>query len=176
MAKKKTTKKSKAAGLSSVDKAAIGVGLTAAAVAAAGTYFLLGSKDAQKNRAKLRGWMLKAKGEVLEALESAEEMTENEYHELIEAVANTYTKVKGATKTDIAGFRREMKDHWHNIEKSAVAKKAKKVAKKAAVSAAKKAVGKKAPKKSVKKVSKKSAKKMAKKVAKKVTKKTGKKK
>ena len=50
----------------------IGVGLTAAAVAAAGAYFLYGSKNAAQNRTKVKSWMLKAKAEVLEKLEQAE--------------------------------------------------------------------------------------------------------
>ncbi|MEZ4200813.1 MAG: hypothetical protein R3B69_04540 [Candidatus Paceibacterota bacterium] len=176
MARKKTTKKQS---LSGSEKAMLGVGLTAAAVAAAGTYFLLGSKDAAKNRQKLKGWMLKAKGEVLEALEAAEAMTEEEYHELVDMAAATYSKVKGASKTDIAAFRKEMKDHWHKIEKSAVVKKAKKVATAAATSAAKKTakkVAKKVAKKTAKKTARKQAKKTAKKVAKKATKKASKKK
>ena len=46
-------------------KIAAGVGLTAAAVAAAGAYFLYGSKDADKNRKTVKSWGLKAKAEVL---------------------------------------------------------------------------------------------------------------
>ena len=38
-------------------------------MAAAGTYFLYGSKDAKKNRKAVKSWALKAKAEVLEALE-----------------------------------------------------------------------------------------------------------
>jgi flagellar basal body-associated protein FliL len=63
MAQKKVMKK-----MSTNTKVGIGLGLTAAAVTAAGAYFLYGSKQAPQNRKKVKGWVLKAKGEVLEAL------------------------------------------------------------------------------------------------------------
>ena len=48
----------------------IGAGIAAAAIGAAvGSYFLTGSRKAKTKRV-LRGWMLKAKGEILEKLES----------------------------------------------------------------------------------------------------------
>ena len=67
MAKKQTD-------ISNAQKLGIGVGLTTAAVAAVGAYFLYGSKDAPKNRKKVKSWALKAKGEVLEVLEKAEKI------------------------------------------------------------------------------------------------------
>lgn len=137
-------------GLSPTEKIEIGVGLTAAAVTAAGAYFLYGSKNAAKNRKAVKSWALKAKAEVLEKLEDAKEMSEAEYHELVNAVVGTYAGVRQATKGDIAAFQKEMKDHWKAIEKVAKPKKAAKKAKKAVKKAAKK-VAKKATKKAAKK-------------------------
>lgn len=108
----------------------IGVGLTAAAVAAAGAYFLYGSKNAAKNRKAVKSWALKAKAEVLEKLEDAQNMTQEEYLALIDSVAATYQGVKSASKTDLATFKKEMKDHWTGIVKE-VAPKKKPAAKKA---------------------------------------------
>jgi len=157
MATKKTTKKmtknivKKVNDLSTQQKVGIGIGLTATAVAAAGAYFLYGSNDAKTNRKKVKGWMLKAKGEVLETLEKAEEMTEAEYDKLIDSVSGAYSRLKDASKVDIATFKREMKDHWSGIEQMA------KPAKKKAATATKKTVA------TVKKVAKKTTKKLAKK-------------
>jgi len=130
--------KKKAAALSDTQKIGLGVGLTAAAVAAAGTYFLYGSKGASKNRKTVKSWALKAKAEVLEKLEQAKEMSREEYEELIDSVGGVYSQVKEASKVDIAGFKTEMKDYWNKIEKTAAPKK------KAAVKTVKKAVAKKA--------------------------------
>lgn len=164
---KKTTKKE----LSSSQKLGLGVGLTAAAVAAAGTYFLYGSKSATKNRKTVKSWMLKGKAEVLEKLEDAKEMSQEEYEDLINSVAATYAGLKTASKVDIKTFKAEMKDHWQDIEKSAkpIKKAVKKAVKKVSTT-------KKVTKKPAKKTVKKSAKKVAKKTAKKATKKTTKKK
>lgn len=139
--------------LTSSQKISLGVGLTAAAVAAAGTYFLYGSKNAGKNRKAVKSWTLKAKAEVLEKLEDAKEMTQEEYLELINSVAGAYAGLKTASKVDINTFKSEMKEHWKQIEKAAgkKAKTAKKTARKAVNKTAKKVAKKTAPKKTAKK-------------------------
>ncbi len=129
----------------------LGIGLTAAIAAAAGTFFLYGSKNAAKNRKAVKSWTLKAKAEVLEALEQAKEMSQEEYEELIGTVSAAYKGAKNATKGDIVEFQKEMKDHWNKISKIAPVKKAKQ-----AVKEVKKPVAKAA--KTVKKVTKKVAK------------------
>lgn len=151
--------------MSTSKKVGIGVGLTAAAVAAAGAYFLGVSPDAKKNRVKVKSWMLKAKAEVLETLEDVEEMTQDEYEKLVETVSSSYSRLKNASKADIATFKREMKDHWPDIEQ--VGKTVKSVAQSVTKKPAKKAVKKKPAKKTAKKTVKKSAKKATKHVAKK---------
>jgi hypothetical protein len=134
---------------SAADKIGVGIGLTAAAVAAAGAYFLYGSKNAAKNRKAVKSWMLKAKAEVLEKLEDAKEMTEDQYQELVANVAAAYSGLKSATGPELKQFKAEMLEHWKGIERAAKPKKAaKKAAKKApAKKAAKKAPAKKATKK-----------------------------
>ena len=165
MAKKKSGGNKKE--MSSAQKISVGVGLTAAAVAAAGTYFLYGSPKAAKNRKKAKSWVLKARAEVLEALENAEQITREEYEEMIEAIGGTYSTLQNATRGEIKEFKDEMKDHWKNIEKSGAVKKVKKAVttakKKAKKTAAKKKVTKKAAKKAAKKTTKKATKKAAKK-------------
>ena len=71
-----------------------------------------------------------AKAEVLEKLEEAKEMTQEDYENLINTVAAVYSEVKTASRADIKSFKDEMKDQWKAIEKVA---KPKKSAKKAPV-------------------------------------------
>jgi len=130
-------------------KIAAGVGLTAAAVAAAGAYFLYGSKDADQNRKAVKSWGLKAKAEVLERMEDAKKMSREEYEDMVHAVAGTYAGVKGASKKELSEFAAEMKEHWDVIEDLATKQK------KAATKSAKTA--KKAVKKTVKKAAKKNS-------------------
>jgi gas vesicle protein len=139
----------------------IGVGLTTAAVAAASAYFLYGSKSASKNRKTVKSWALKAKAEVLEKLEDAQEMTQAEYEQLIKSVSGAYAGAKNASKKDILEFSKEMKDHWKSIEKAAapLKKTAKKEVKKATKKVTKTADN---VEKEVKKVVKKATKKVTK--------------
>ncbi len=148
--KQKNTKKD----MSTAQKVGIGFGLTAAAVTAAGAYFLYGSKESTKNRKKVKGWVLKAKGDVLEALEKAEAITEAEYKELVETATGAYGTVKNTTVGEVKDVKKEMNDHWQKLQKNKAMKLIlgdKKVAtvKKAVKKVVKKAVKKKNPVKKV---------------------------
>ena len=86
--------------------------------AAAGAYFLYGSKDAKKNRKVVKSWTLKAKAEVLEKLEKAkEEINEENYHKIVDGVIAKYNNVKEAHQEDIDAISKELKGHWKNIKK-----------------------------------------------------------
>lgn len=119
MAKNTDGKKVAAKPAAKSNAVGIGIGLSTAAVAAAGAYFLYGSKSAAKNRKAVKSWALMAKGEVLEKLEDAQEMTQKEYDDLVKSVSSAYSTAKNASKKDIVEFSKEMKDHWKAIEKAA---------------------------------------------------------
>ena len=110
-------------GMNTAQKVGIGFGLTAAAVTAAGAYFLYGSKQSVQNRKKIKGWMLKAKGEVLEALEKAESITEEEYKALVETASGAYSTMKNATAGEVKDFKKEMDEHWVKLKKNSAVKK-----------------------------------------------------
>ena len=95
----------------------IGVGIAALVAATAGTYFLYGSKNAPKNRKKVKGWMLKAKGEILEKLENLSEVNEEIYHKIVGEVSDKYQALKSIDKKDVMAFADELKKHWKGIEK-----------------------------------------------------------
>ena len=122
-------------------KKIVNEGLLGLAVAGlAGVYFLHG-KDGAKNKKKVRAWILKGKGEVLEKLEKAKDVTEDNYHNAIDMVAAKYAKAKDIAPEEVEAFSKELKKHWKDI-KAELAPKAKKVAKKAPAKAAKKAIKK----------------------------------
>jgi gas vesicle protein len=154
MAKKKVAAEEPS---SAADKFGIVLGLTATAVAAAGAYFLYGSKHAEENRKKVKGWMLRAKGDVLERLEEAKEMSKEEYQEVVASVADAYSELKNASRPEIKQFKDEMLEHWNTLEKFAKSKKraVSKSAETAVKKAAKKAPAKKTAKKAAKKTTKK---------------------
>lgn len=117
---KKMPKKKMSAG----SKVAIGAGLAALAAAAAGTYFLYGTKKGAKARKQIKGWALKAKGEVLEKMEKMQEMNEKVYNKIVDEVKVGYKKMKDIDAKDVEAFGKEMKAHWKGI-KAEIEKKAK---------------------------------------------------
>jgi uncharacterized protein YpuA (DUF1002 family) len=138
------TKKAAEKGMTSGQKIGIGVGVTATMLAAVGGYFLYGAKEAKTNRKKVGSWMLKAKAEVLEGIENAKELTEQDYDKLVDDVMKGYKAARKASVKELAEFANEMKNNWKKIKAAGPEKKIS-----IPVTAAK------APKKAVKKTSKK---------------------
>lgn len=98
--------------------------LAAAVAAAAGTYFFAGKRGA-KNRKVVLGWMVKAKGEVMERLEGLKEIDFEKYADIVDTVLNEYKGSKKVAKEDLADLAEELKAAWKDIEGS-VKKTAKK--------------------------------------------------
>lgn len=101
------------------------IGLAALAAVAAGGYFLYG-KDGAKNRKKVKGWMLKAKGEVLEKVEKLKEVSEPEYRKVVDAVTAKYAAVKSIDPAEVQQMAKELHGHWKNIKRSIAPAPAKK--------------------------------------------------
>lgn len=98
--------------------AAVAAGiLGVAAAAAAGAYFLYGTKDGKKVKKQIRGWALKAKGEVLEKVEKLKDVNEGAYHQVIDGVMSRYEKIKGVDTAELAAIAGELKGHWTSIRK-----------------------------------------------------------
>jgi len=110
-------------------KVAIGAGVAALAAFAAAGYFLYG-KDGAKNRKKVKGWMLKAKGEVLEGVEKMKDVSEEQYAMIVDKVGAKYKAVKNIDPAEVEAMVKELHGHWKNIKKSISPAPKKKVAKK----------------------------------------------
>lgn len=100
------------------NEARVGLGVGLALAAAAGAYFLYGSKNAPKRRAQIRGWMLKAKGEILEKLEQAKEVNEEVYNKIVDSVTTRYQQLKNVDPGELAVLGADLKRHWRNIQQS----------------------------------------------------------
>src|SRR5690606_22476153 len=106
-------------------------GVAAAAAAFAG-YYLFGPKG-KENRAKVKGWTLKAKGEVLEQIEKLEEVTEEKYHTIVDSVMDKYKKLKDTTVEETDKLEKELKKRFKDVArdvKTSTTKARKTVAKK----------------------------------------------
>ncbi|MEI8339458.1 MAG: hypothetical protein WCF94_02220 [bacterium] len=93
------------------------LGLAAVAAAAAGAYFLYGTKEGAKVKKQIKGWTLKAKGEVMEKIEKMKEVTEGGYHAAIDAVAKKYAGAKNIDPEELQKVVADMKSHWKNVQK-----------------------------------------------------------
>ncbi len=100
----------------------VGLAVLGASLAslAAGAYFFFGPKG-KKHQKHARAWAIKMKGEVIEKLEKARQITEPAYHQIIDSVAKEYIKEKKAGQSEIAELAKDLKKHWATISKSAKA-------------------------------------------------------
>ncbi len=103
---------------------------------AATAYFFFGPKG-KKHQKQAKAWAIKMKGDVVEKLENARDISEPVYHQIIDSVSATYVKGKKASQKEIKSLAQDLKAHWKTIGRLArvtkqdVVKSARKVAKKA---------------------------------------------
>ena len=113
----------------------IALGAGAAALAAS-TYYFFGP-EGKIHRKKAVGWMIKMKGEIVERMEEAGEITETAYHSIVDSVLASYILAGKIAPTELETFAKNLKGQWKNIiktlpsvSKKAVKKVGKKIAKK----------------------------------------------
>jgi len=117
----------------------VGVGVAAAAAAAGGAYWLYGAKHSAKHRKMAKSWMLKARAEVMDAVEALDDIDKEKYMQIAEGIIKSYTN-KGASADEIAHMMKDFKSAWSHMQgPKRVVKKAKGKAKKAVKKATKKA-------------------------------------
>lgn len=120
----------------------VAIGASVAALAAASYYFF--GPEGKKNQKTMKGWMIKMKGDVVDKMEDAKEVTEAVYNQIVDTVAAKYAKSGKSTAADVMGYVDILKKQWKGIakstagKKSAVKKAVKKVAKAVSKSPAKK--------------------------------------
>jgi LPXTG cell wall anchor motif len=121
------------------DGKGVEIGLALAGLAAiAGGVFLYGTDAGKKKRKEIKGWTLKAKGEVIEKLEQLKDVNEENYHKVVDAVAAKYKTVKSVAPEELAEVVSDLKKSWKHIVKIAkthAAPKKKSAAKKAVAKA-----------------------------------------
>lgn len=123
-------------GISTTTMVAVGAG---AAAVAAGAYWLYGAEGAAKHRKMARSWMLKARGEIVDAIESAVEkageLDKKTYSNIVDSVLKRYATVAGVTEDEIKVMSKDMQNAWSHVKRigkskvktvAKVAKKAKK--------------------------------------------------
>ncbi len=91
------------------------LGLGAALGIFAGAHFLFGnSENAKRNAKKLQGFAIKMKGDVIEKLEKAKQISEPIYNQIVDDVSKKYSKIE---KMQISEIVAELKKHGKKILK-----------------------------------------------------------
>ncbi len=109
-----------------VNKGVVGAGVAGLAAAAIGAYWLYGAKNAAKHRKIASSWMLKARAEVMDAVEKMKQMDKDSYMKIVDAVVNKYSKTRSSA--EVMAIAKEMKSAWTQI--NSVTKPVKKAVKK----------------------------------------------
>lgn len=98
-----------------VKLAALGAGIAAIA---ATTYFFFGPKG-KMHQKHAKAWVIKMKGDIVEKLENAKDITEDVYHDIINAVAKDYSRDSRIIKAELNSLVQDLKKHWKTISRSA---------------------------------------------------------
>ncbi|MEI6478874.1 MAG: hypothetical protein WCO18_01130 [bacterium] len=98
--------------------AKVGLAVAGAAVAAlAGALFLYGTDEGKKTKKKIKGWTLKAKGEVLEKIESIKDIDKEKYIKIVDSVIEKYKGKVQDSEVEIESLAKDLKKHWGIIAK-----------------------------------------------------------
>jgi ribosomal protein S13 len=138
MKKETKNKKTKDEGIST--GAMVAIGASVAALAAGGYYFF--GPEGKQHRGKLKGWMIRMKGEIVEKMENAKDLTQAAYDKIVDGVAAKYLKNTNISAMDVKMLVDRLKRDWKGIVRASAGTPIKKAAPKK--TAAKKAPAKKA--------------------------------
>lgn len=128
----------KKGGVSTGNLVAIGAGLAALG---AGAYYLLGP-DGKKHQQKAAAWMSKMEKEAMKKLSAIKEVTKPVYNNIVDTLAENYSKQYKEHAAQIKSFAEHMKAEWKTAaaEAKPMAKRAVSKAKKTVKQAVKDAV------------------------------------
>ena len=85
--------------------------------ALAGALFLYGTDEGKKTKKKIKGWTLKAKGEVLEKIESIKDIDKEKYIKIVDSVIEKYKGKVQDSEVEIESLAKDLKKHWGIIAK-----------------------------------------------------------
>ena len=95
----------------------IGLGASIVALTATAIIYLLVGPQGKKNRKILKSWVIKMKGDIVEKLENAKEITQPIFNKIVDEVARKYEKVKNISPTDLTEAVKQIKAQWKSLTK-----------------------------------------------------------
>ena len=115
------------------------VAVGAGAVALSAVAYLMFGPEGKKHRKDMKSWMIKMKGDMMEKLEEAQELTQPVYENALAAIEAKYKSMGNIDASALANEVALLKKNWKMVVKQAKAKK-KPAAKKTVKAAPKKKV------------------------------------
>lgn len=95
----------------------VSVGVAAAAAAAgAAAYWLYGAKNAARHRKQAKSWMLKARADVLDAVERMTDIDKSKYLQIVDQVVKRYAGTAGATAQDLKQMAKDLQASWVHMQ------------------------------------------------------------
>lgn len=89
----------------------------AVATVVAGAYFFTQTKQGKKAASTMRGWAVRARGEIMERIEKMRNMDRHEYFAAIDNVLAKYSKARDVSKRELTDLRKELRAKWDRIAK-----------------------------------------------------------
>jgi len=86
--------------------------------AAIGGYFLYGPRG-KEHRKAVEHWMTKARAEILKRMEQAQDMTEEQYHRIVDEVTNRYGVLAEVGKEKASSAGTYFKRQWDKMREAA---------------------------------------------------------
>jgi hypothetical protein len=94
----------------------VGAGLAAVAAAGAAAYWLYGAKHSAQHRKMAKSWMLKARAEVLDAVEKLNEIDKAQYLALAQRALTTYGSQAGASAAEMSRMMKDFRSAWAHMQ------------------------------------------------------------
>lgn len=86
-----------------------------AAAAIAGAIYFMNTDSGKRQGKKLKGWAVRMRGEVMDKLESLEEVTEPIYNQVVDTVADAEALRNNVPKEEIVTLANDLKRQWKTI-------------------------------------------------------------
>ena len=99
-----------------IGMAGVGAGLAAAATAGAAAYWLYGAKHSAQHRKMAKSWMLKARSEVLDAVEKINDIDKEQYIKLVQNVLKQYGRKGGASAAEMSQMTKDFHTAWSHMQ------------------------------------------------------------
>lgn len=96
--------------------AGAGLSVAALAAAAAGAYWLYGSKHAAKHRKMAKSYMLKARAEAMDAVERVKDIDKTQYMAIVDKIVKKYGAAAGVTAAEVGQMTKDLKAAWGHMK------------------------------------------------------------